>query len=215
MTESILFVLSIGMVIFGLSTAYFAWVGRKKLLNSAFLVSAVTLVSYLVMISGEYVVFVSNGISGAPEPVFWTRWIAYAFSCSILMYVIATRAKVENHTRTMIIILNILVMVTGAFASVSDGWLLWMFFGVSSAFYLGMIGLLYKNGHSQGLKKIGPYILFGWSIFPVVFLLAPEGFGFICATSAVVGYLVLDILTKIIFYLDLEHGGIEAERFES
>lgn len=215
MTETISIILGIGVVIFGLSTTYFAWVGRRKLLNSAFLVSAITLVSYLVMISGEYIVLISGGLGRAPEPIFWTRWIAYALSCSLLMYVIATRAKVENHTRTMIIALNILVMITGAFASVSDGWLLWMFFLVSSLFYAGMIGLLYVHGHARGLKKIWPYIIFGWSVFPVVFLLAPEWFGIICATCATAGYLALDILTKIIFYIDLEHGGGEAERFES
>lgn len=215
MTETISIILGVGVVLFGISTTYFAWVGRRKLLNSAFLVSAITLVSYLVMISGEYIALVSDGLGNVPEPIFWTRWIAYAFSCSLLMYVIATRAKVETHTRTMIIALNILVMITGAFASVSEGWLLWMFFVVSSLFYIGMIGLLYKYGHAQGLKKIWPYIIFGWSVFPVVFLLAPEGFGLICATYAALGYLALDILTKIIFYVDIEHGGGEAERFES
>jgi sensory rhodopsin len=217
MTQSLSLVLGIGTALFGLSSLYFAWVGRKKLFNSAFLVSAITLVSYLVMVSGRYVTFSFGELGGfgdIAEPIFWTRWIAYALSCSVLMYVIASRVKVAPHTRAMIVALNLLVMLSGAFAAVMNGWVFWMMFVVSSFFYVGMIGLLYTHGHRKGLHKVHPYILFGWSVFPVVFVLAPEGLGLICATVASIGYLILDIITKVVFYLDLEHGGKEAEYFE-
>jgi len=45
--------------------------------------------------------------------------------------------------------------------------------------------------------------LLGWTGFPIAFLLAPDGFGIITASTAAVLYLVLDIFTKIIFYFDL------------
>jgi bacteriorhodopsin len=38
----------------------------------------------------------------------------------------------------------------------------------------------------------------------VAFILAPDGFGLIGATSAAIAYLVFDIFTKVLFYIDLD-----------
>jgi bacteriorhodopsin len=42
--------------------------------------------------------------------------------------------------------------------------------------------------------------LFGWSAFPLVFLLSPEGLNIITNPFAGIAYLGLDLFTKIIFY---------------
>jgi bacteriorhodopsin len=45
---------------------------------------------------------------------------------------------------------------------------------------------------------INAYIYFGWSVFPIVFFLAPTGIEIIGAAIAMGLYLVLDIYTKIV-----------------
>jgi bacteriorhodopsin len=47
------------------------------------------------------------------------------------------------------------------------------------------------------------YIYFGWTVFPIVFALAPTGLGLIGAALANALYLLLDIYTKIVFNLQL------------
>jgi len=58
------------MAIFSLSSIYF-YVSKKQSgkLNSAFLVSFVTLASYALMWQGNLV-----GSSASGEPIYWTRW---------------------------------------------------------------------------------------------------------------------------------------------
>jgi bacteriorhodopsin len=42
-------------------------------------------------------------------------------------------------------------------------------------------------------------VLVGWTLFPVVFIIAPNGFGIINTVTAEAGYLLLDFATKIVF----------------
>ena len=74
------FLLALGSLIFLISSVYFLFFFKKKL-NSAFFVSFITLISYLVMLEGS---FITSGL-------LWTRWIGYAFSCSLLIYVISKK----------------------------------------------------------------------------------------------------------------------------
>ena len=52
-------------------------------------------------------------------------------------------------------------------------------------------------------RWVGSYILFGWTVFPIVFVLAPTGLGLIGAALANLLYLALDIFTKIVFNIQL------------
>jgi bacteriorhodopsin len=47
------------------------------------------------------------------------------------------------------------------------------------------------------------YIFFGWTVFPIVFLLAPTGLGLFGAAVANLLYLGLDLFTKIVFNIQL------------
>lgn len=201
-------ILGIGAAFFGLATLYFAWVGRKKSFNSAVIVSSVTVISYLVMLEGSLV-----GLSPAGDPILWTRWVGYALSCGILMYVISSRVKAPAHRSMMMVALTILVMLSGAFAAVMSGIHMWLMFVASSVLYVGLLALMYHPDHRRHLGPLHKYIWFGWTLFPVIFILAPEGIGIICALAANIGYFALDIFTKVVFYLDLERGGV-SESFE-
>ena len=56
---------------------------------------------------------------------------------------------------------------------------------------------------AKGAGWVNSYIFFGWTVFPVVFLIAPTGLGLIGSALANLLYLALDIFTKIIFNFQL------------
>ena len=183
----------IGTGVFALAAGYFS-VFRRQTFNTAFLVSGTTLLSYLLMYSNLLSFEVTGG-----ESVHWTRWVAYALSCSLLMYSITKKLKFTRPQILSTLGLNVLVMLSGALAAVLEGWPMLASFGLGGYAYLLMTyPILRHEEATTGLKAI---ILAGWGAFPVVFLLAPEGFGIVSGTLAAFLYLSLDVLTKIVYYL--------------
>lgn len=179
------------------------WFFNKRKNNewygSAFLVSSITLASYAILAEGSLVAQNHAGID-----VYFTRWIFYAASCSLLMVSIAKFLKTSKESFLPLIILNILVMLTGAMAAVVAGPIKWLIFILGCLFFFWQIQLLYESKNQKEQKKlISHYIIFGWAIFPIVFIAAPEGLNFINNAVAALFYLGLDIFTKIIFYLHL------------
>ena len=191
----------IGFVIFSISSIYFYFSNKKNSkLNTAFLVSFVTLASYTLMWQGNLV-----GESAGGQPIYWTRWLFYAISCSLLMLEIASAKGMSDSAKvTELIFLNVIVMGTGTLAAVSSGLARWIFFVLSSIAYILQISSVLK------LKKanwINTYIFLGWTGFPIVFLLAPTGLAVFGSAIAMGLYLLLDIYTKIIFNIQLKNKG--------
>jgi sensory rhodopsin len=77
----------------------------------------------------------------------------------------------------------------------------WLFFGLSPAAYFGMLYSIFTKSSedSPNISSIMWFVLITWSLFPVVWVLAPAGFGIIAVDITALLYLALDILTKIIF----------------
>ena len=163
----------VGLLIFAMSSVYFYFAGKDKNgLNTAFLVSFVTLISYVLMWQGSLTV-----VTQAGEPILWTRWLFYGLSCTLLM-------------------------VTGMLAARDLTVVRWAYFAISAVAYVLLVikVLSVKTAKSRWVHN---YIFFGWTVFPIVFVLAPTGLGLIGAAVANLLYLLLDIYTKIIFNIQL------------
>jgi len=187
-----------GMILFAISSVYFYLVGRdKKGLNSAFLVSFLTLVSYVLMWQGKLTVTTQAG-----EPIFWSRWLFYGATCTLLMVGIAQLKGISGAKLVELLYLTAIVMFTGFLAARDLTNTRWIHFIISSVAYVLLVSqvLSVKNKESQWVSS---YILFGWTVFPFVFLIAPTGLGLIGAALAELLYLLLDIYTKIIFNIQL------------
>jgi sensory rhodopsin len=191
-------VLIVGIVIFVLSSAYFYYTGRKKGgLNTAFLVSFVTLTSYVLMWQGDLAV-----MSSAGESIFPTRWLFYGLSCTLLMYEIARLKKASGGALAQIVYLTAIVMGTGYLAARDVSAVRWVYFAISSIAYILLVTKV-LSAEDPAPKWVGSYVLFGWTVFPIVFALAPTGIGVIGAAVANLLYLLLDLYTKIIFNIQL------------
>jgi sensory rhodopsin len=193
-----------GLVIFAISSVYFYLVGMNKAgLNSAFLVSFITLIAYVLMWQGNLVVVTQTG-----QPIYWTRWLFYALSCTLLMVEIAHLKQIQGGGLAQLLYLTAIVMVTGFFAARDLTAIRWVHFVISSmAYVLLVIKVLSVKTARSGW--VSSYIFFGWTVFPIVFLLAPTGLGLIGAGVANLLYLLLDIYTKIVFNIQLARASAE------
>ncbi len=195
--ESIVF--WIGALIFAVSSLMFAFLEnrssyRQDMFSSHLFVSFFTTISYFVMALALATVPAENG-----QPIYWTRWLFYIGSCSILTLDIATIAKKPDVKKAEVAVLTALTMFCGFLASIIITVDRWWFFGLSTAAYIGMLYTLFKpsNEGSSNASSIMWFVILTWSLFPVVWILAPTGFGILAVDIEAILYLALDLVTKI------------------
>jgi sensory rhodopsin len=190
-----------GLLIFAISSIYFYVAGQKKRgLNAAFLVSLITLVSYVLMWQGNLTVITQGG-----QPIYWTRWLFYALSCTLLMVEIAQLKGIRGGGLAQILYLTAIVMLTGVLAARDLTAVRWAHFVISSIAYVLLVTQV-LSVETPASRWVRNYIFFGWTVFPIVFLLAPTGLGLIGAGIANLLYLLLDIYTKIVFNIQLHRS---------
>jgi sensory rhodopsin len=188
----------VGLMIFAISSMYFYFTGKNKNgLNSAFLVSFVTLISYVLMWQGKIVT-----VTEAGQPIFWTRWLFYTFSCTLLMVEIAHLKGIQGGDLVQLLYLTAIVMFTGFLAARDLTVTRWVHFVISSVAYVLLV-IKVLSAKTAASQWVNSYVFFGWTVFPIVFFLAPTGLGLIGVAVANLLYLVLDIYTKIVFSIQL------------
>jgi sensory rhodopsin len=191
----------IGTAVFGIATVMFRLLRPRRareefLFGSHVFVSFITTVTYVTMALALGTVIAANG-----EPIYWTRWLFYIGSCSILTLDVALIAGKTSAEKAEIGLFTGLVMFCGFLASILIGPERWWFFGLSSAAYIGLLYTLFAglSRAKPGTNMIVWFVLVFWSLFPVVWVLAPTGFGLIGPFVVAILYGLLDIITKIIF----------------
>jgi sensory rhodopsin len=193
----------VGLVVFALSSAYFYFAGKNKnSFNSAFLVSLITLISYVLMWQGKITI-----VTEAGQPIFWTRWLFYMLSCTLLMVEIARLKGIRGGGLVQLLYLTAIVMFTGYLAARDLTAVKWVHFIISSVAY-ALLVLKVLSAKAAASQWVNSYVFFGWTAFPIVFLLAPTGLGLIGAAVANLLYLVLDVYTKIIFNIQLARTSV-------
>ena len=190
--EEIIFYIGAGL--FTLTTITFLLLKRRnpEVASLNMIVNFITVASYLLMVSG---LFVASAMSG--DSIYWTRWAFYAVSCSFLMVEISMLLGIDKRIKLEIIVFNSLVMITGLFASVSEGIIKWLFFAFSSVAYLYV--LLQIVTYRSNEKFIVFFVAIFWSGFPIVWIFSPAGLMLIDAFWTALFYLVLDLITKVYF----------------
>ena len=131
------------------------------------------------------------------QPIYWTRWLFYIGSCSILTLDIAFLAKKPNLKKAEVALFTALTMFCGFLASVIVTVDRWWFFGLSTFAYIGMLYNLFKRSSSSNvnISSIMWFVVATWSMFPLVWILAPTGFGILEIDLEALLYLALDVIT--------------------
>jgi sensory rhodopsin len=197
------FVYWTGAAIFGLASLVFAGLagrrhGSERMFESNIFVSFITTISYVIMALALATAVAENG-----QPVYWTRWLFYIASCSILTLDIAFIARTPTVKKAEVALFTGLTMFCGFLASIIVTADRWWFFTLSTAAYMGMVYTLFKHPANEraNIESIMWFVLLTWSLFPVVWVLAPTGFGVLTILTEAVLYLALDFITKIAFGL--------------
>lgn len=202
--ESMIFFLGfLIMLLFALW--FFANRRRSEYFMPAFLVTAITAMSQALMLDASVTVTSQSG-----QLVYFTRWLFYIASCSLLMLSIAKFVGTAKKNLLAVVVLNSLVMLSGALAAIFAGPLKWTVFMLGSVFFIVQLYLLFEGTKSgRSAQIVWFYIIGGWMLFPVVFIFAPEGLGMVSNLLAASLYFVLDMFTKIVFYLHLAYAKIK------
>ena len=190
--EEIIFYIGIGLFSF---TSFLFLVLKKKNSEVASLnliVNFVTIASYILMVSELGVITALSG-----DLIYWTRWAFYAMSCSFLMFEISKILEIDIRTKMEIIVFNIIVMVTGLLASITQTPVKWLFFALSSIAYVYILFHIGKNRAEQNF--IFAFVVVFWSGFPLVWLLSPAAFMVLNSFWTALIYLILDLITKVYF----------------
>ena len=190
----------IGSIIFAIASMMFAVLEnrrnvRKMVFRSHIFVSFITTISYVIM-----VLALATGVANG-QPIYWTRWLFYMASCSILTLDIAFIAKIPDVRKVEVTIFTGLTMFCSFLATIIVSVDRWWFFGLSSVAYIIMLYILFKryDGSSMSMSSVIWFVVITWSLFPVIWVLAPTGIGFFTTDIEAILYLALDFITKITF----------------
>ena len=193
----------VGAAIFGFTSLMFAALekrrhGEELVFGSNIFVSFITTISYVVMALALGTTVAENG-----QPIYWTRWLFYIASCSILTLDIAFIARKPASKKVEVALFTGLTMFCGFLASIIVTVDRWWFFALSSAAYIGVLYTLFKRSGDESVNVISImwFVMVTWSLFPVVWMLAPTGLGVFTTFVEAILYLALDFITKIAFGL--------------
>lgn len=203
----------VGAGIFGLASLMFAVLDSRRhngemVFGSNIFVSFITTISYVVMALELGTTVAENG-----QPIYWTRWLFYIASCSMLTLDIAFLARKPAFKKVEVALFTGLTMFCGFLASIIVTVDRWWFFALSTAAYFGMLYRLFKRsrGESVDVTSILWFVMATWSLFPVVWVLAPTGVGVFTTLVEAALYGALDFITKIAFglYISTQHKIVE------
>jgi sensory rhodopsin len=108
---------------------------------------------------------------------------------------------IEGGDRVYLLYLTAIVMGAGLLAARDPSAVRWAFFLIGALVYLLLLAKLLPAGTPARWTR--HYIWFGWTLFPVVFLFAPTGWGVFGPGLTGFLYLLLDLYTKIVFGFQL------------
>lgn len=188
-------IMQAGAIIFAAASLYFLTTGDKKpRFSTEFFISFITTTSYSLMSVG-----IATTATPSGQTVYWSRWLFYMIACSLLMYDTAKALQIPDNEYPWMVLLTWLTMFNGFLASYITTPSKWIFYILSSAAFTGLLYKVQQGKENPDFKALKPFVFIGWTLFPVVFLLAPTGFGLLNTATVEAGYLLLDFATKIVF----------------
>jgi sensory rhodopsin len=190
-----LLIFQVGAIIFGVTSFIFLIFGKKKLFfDTEFFISFITAISYAFMSLG---IATTESLDG--QMIYWSRWLFYICACSLLIYDITRILSISNNQYPKLALLTGLTMFNGFLASIITTQSRWIFFIFSSISFICLLYLIFQGKNNPQFKYIKSFVIIGWSLFPIVFLLAPSGFGILQTFTTESLYLILDLITKLFF----------------
>lgn len=211
----------VNVALAGLSILLFVYMGRdltesraKLIWVAALLVPLVSISSYASLVSGLTVGFLEmpagHPLAGQGEILSpWGRYLTWTFSTPAILAALGLVAGTDFTKLFTAITMDVGMCVTGLAAALITSSLLvrWVFFGISTAFFLVVVYVILvewsddaaRSGTSEifdGLRNLTVVLWFG---YPILWALGSEGFAVLSVGLTSWGYSGLDILAKYLF----------------
>lgn len=163
-------------------------------------------ISYLLMIVEVGVIEVGG------NQIYLFRYIDWLVTTPILVGYVGYVAGAPRKWILGVAVADALMILTGLAATVTTGLATWIGFGVSAAFHLSLLSILYvvfpryakTNPSRRRLFRIlQNHVGLLWIAYPVVWLTSPAGFGYVSVvgTAMIVAYLDVVAKTPYVYFI--------------
>ncbi|WP_066416937.1 bacteriorhodopsin [Halorubrum aethiopicum] len=176
-------------------------------------VTGIAAVAYAAMGLGVGNVVTSGGTLPA------ARYVDWLLTTPLLIAYLALLVRADRATIATLIAVDVVVIAGGVVAVATIGTVSWAAFAVASFAYLGLVyGLLVKLPRSAAARADRVRAVFYtlrnitvvlWTLYPVVWLLAPTGFGLLTPATEMLVFVYLDFVSKVGFAI-VAVGGADA-----
>ncbi|CAA9553650.1 MAG: Bacteriorhodopsin-like protein [uncultured Truepera sp.] len=206
---------ALGMMIGALYFGLGAFSARKLnddraevLYQLTFFISIIATVLYLALASGY------GGIDDGEGPgtrTVWIRYVTWILSTPLLILVLTYLGRSRLTTTTALLGSNTLMIATGFLATIARDSSKYTFYVLSLGAFLAIIYLLvvpyrqeakaaYPDKGGAFDRLVGVHVVL-WALYPIVWILSPEGWGLYGSTMEASLFTILDILSKVGFGL--------------
>jgi len=190
---------------------------HHTLLHSA--VPFIAATAYLAMAFGIGTLFKADG-----SATYFARYMDWAVTTPILLSGLVLLAFHERGRTgevggylTAIIVLDVLMIVTGLISSLAEVPLAkWVWYFWSCVAFLGVLYLLWGPLRAMAVERRGAlgtafgrnltFLTVIWFLYPLVFLVGPEGLKIITDPASVWAILVMDIVAKVVYAFFAAHN---------
>ncbi|MDS0257837.1 bacteriorhodopsin [Haloarcula sp. S1CR25-12] len=210
----------VNIALAGAAILLFVYMGRdiespraRLIWVATLLVPLVSLSSYVGLASGLTVSFLpmppGHPLAGEAVLTPWGRYLTWTLSTPMILLALGLLANTDLATLFTAITMDIAMCVTGLAAALitSSYALRWVFFGISSAFFLAVLYVLLVEwpddaaaagtGDIFGTLKLLTVVL--WLGYPLFWALGTSGIAVLSTAFTSWGYSALDIVAKYVF----------------
>jgi len=152
---------------------------------------------------------VAAGVLPDVLDVSYFRYADWSLSTPIITYYLAMLADVDLEIRAVAVAANVGMIATGFLASVTASPLKWGFFAVASLLFLVLL-YVYVSTFGDAIRRnprssrsvflsLRDLTVIVWSVYPIAFLLGPNGFGLLLPSDHNFVIAFLDLTAKVGF----------------
>jgi bacteriorhodopsin len=209
------FWLVLGVLGMGLATAYFAYLGTQAPPGGRYfywITTAITLfafISYLAMTTGAGAIVLDDG-----RRFYYFRYIDWLVTTPLLLLDLALLALARLGRNVGLIAgvigLDVFMVLIGfAAGSSTSAFGTVVFFIISTAALIGVLYLIWTRFFAAArsrtpavaglFNRLAILTIVVWCLYPIVFLLGPEGFRAVDQAFEIFLFLILDLLAKVVF----------------
>jgi bacteriorhodopsin len=190
---------------------------RQEFYIVTIFITAIAFVNYLAMALGFGLTELT--VAGETLDIYWARYTDWLFTTPLLLVDLGLLARANRNQLTALVGLDVLMIGTGAVATLAAGAftvgpfgdvgrrLVW--WGVSTGLLLVLLYMLFGTltqqannlGSDVGAKfaQLRNLIVVVWLVYPVWWLVGTEGLGVVSLNIETAGFMVLDLVAKVGF----------------